>query len=238
MKVNEFKIISAMIYFSISMSIVFILLDYSLLESLVKAFIFPIYLYVYLKSGDEKNNYFICFLLGFSLTGIHAVINELDSGNYSCVGSIPIALAYLCLLFFFFEKLRFRHLMRHFGVYLVVLFIFNVYSIYALNQMMMVDELLKESFWEFLFECGYNVFMVLALSLSLLNYLYNDTRQNLLLFLAIACIVFSEMVQVVYIFSNVEVLKAPYLLLLNIGIYFIYQYILSKANHNDVTLRS
>ncbi len=233
MKVDEIKIIRAIIYLLISMLTICILLDYSLLANIAKAFIFPVYLYVYLRRHTEKNKYFICFLLGFSLTGIHAVINELDSGVYSCIGSFPIVVAYLSLLFFLVGKLRFRHLVKHFGAYLLVLSIFNVYVIFTLNQMMMEDGYLQSS-WEFIFECVYNISVVLVLSLSLLNYLYDDTKKNLLLFLAITCIAFSEMVQVVYIFSDVRTLKAPYLLLLTIGIYFIYPYMKSKVDNDDM----
>lgn len=228
MKVDELKLMRVIIYFSISMFTICVLLDYSLLANIAKAFIFPVYLYAYLRRSSQKNKYFIFFLLGFSLTGIHAVINQLDSGIYSCIGSIPIVMAYFFLLIFLMERLRIKHLIRHFGGYLAILAIFNVYVVFTLNQMMIEDEYLQDTSWEFVFECVYNLFVVLVLSLSLLNYLYDDTKKNLLLFLAIACIAFSEMVQIVYIFSDAKILKIPYSLLLVTGIYFIYTYIESK----------
>ena len=95
--------------------------------------------------------------------------------------------------------------------------------------MVLEDESLKVNTLEFLFEGLYNFCILLVLSFSLLYYLYHDSRRGFLLFLASACIVFSEMVQVAYIFIAADyVLNVIYSLLLIVGFYFIYMHIESK----------
>ncbi|WP_148256150.1 hypothetical protein [Lacinutrix sp. 5H-3-7-4] len=127
--------------------------------------------------------------------------------------------------------MSFTVLFQKFKLHIAVLTIFNGYLIYTLNQMILADNSIEVYTFNFLLECLYNVCVLLILSFSLLNYLYHDTRRGLLLFLASVCIVFSEMIQVAYIFvSSVYILNIAYSLLLIVGFFLVYVYITSKIN--------
>ncbi|WAC02048.1 hypothetical protein N7U66_19975 [Lacinutrix neustonica] len=114
---------------------------------------------------------------------------------------------------------------------ITVLIGFNLYTIFFLNQMILSDSAIEIYTLNFFLECTYNVCILLILSISLLNYLYHDSKRGLLLFLASVCIVFSEMVQVAYIFVSADyLLNVVYALLLVTGFYIVYVYIVSKIN--------
>ena len=84
-------------------------------------------------------------------------------------------------------------------------------------------------------EVFYNLLILLILSKSLLYYLYTETKQALLLFLACVCIVFSEMIQVAYFFITEEIfLKIGYIVLMAIGFGFIYFYTLLEIKSKSL----
>ena len=98
--------------------------------------------------------------------------------------------------------------------------------------MILEDPKVETSSLEFVTNVIYNVFIQLVLSLALIHYLYHQTKQSLLLFLASVCIVFSEMVQVAYLFiSSEQILEIIYSMLMGLGFYFLYVYI--KIRHFD-----
>ena len=73
------------------------------------------------------------------------------------------------------------------------------------------------------------------LSTSLMYYLHNLNKQSLLLFLACVCIVFSEMIQVAYVFITAEIfLKMIYSLLMAIGFGLIYYYTLIDVKRRQL----
>ncbi len=231
MIVDRFKLIKGAVIFLAALFVISVLLGYTLISSISKAFVFPIFLYLYLTEPGVKSKSFIGFLLVFSLSGIYAVILSMCSIFYSYLTSMPYIMAYLCLLVYIIKEFNFRQLVKRFKYYLLVLLVFNGYVIFTLNQMILEDDSLKVNTLEFVIEGVYNLCILLVLSFSLLNYLYHDSRTGFLLFLASVCIVFSEMVQVAYIFISADyILNVIYSLLLIIGFYFIYLYIESKTD--------
>lgn len=93
--------------------------------------------------------------------------------------------------------------------------------------MILQDETLEVNTIIFYVEVMYNVLILLMLSTSLMYYLHNLNKQSLLLFLACVCIVFSEMIQVAYVFITAEIfLKIIYSILMAIGFGLIYYYTL------------
>ena len=233
MIVDRFKLIKGAVIFLAALFVISVLLGYTLVSSISKALVFPVFLYLYLTEPGIKSKSFIGFLLVFSLSGIYAVVMAMCSILYSYLTSMPYIIAYICLLVYMIKAFSFRQLVKRFKYYLLVLLVFNAYVIFTLNQMILEDESLKINTLEFFVEGVYNLCVLLVLSFSLLNYLYHDTRTGFLLFLASVCIVFSEMVQVAYIFISADyILNVTYSLLLIIGFYFIYLYIESKTNNH------
>ncbi len=229
MNVDRFKIVRVAILCLAALFIVGVVLGNTLISSIAKAFIFPIYLYLYLVESERKSKSFTGFLFIFSVAGLYAVVVAFRSNIYSHIGSLPYIAAYMCLLIYMIRSMNFKTLIKRFKYYLIVLMLFSGYIIFTLNSMVLEDESLKVNTLEFVFEGLYNFCILLVLSFSLLYYLYHDSRRGFLLFLASACIVFSEMVQVAYIFIAADyVLNVIYSLLLIVGFYFIYMHIESK----------
>ena len=73
----------------------------------------------------------------------------------------------------------------------------NVYLLYVLHNIIKPN-LTSES--DFYMEFLYNVVMITLLSFALLNYFYRDNKKSLYLFLGALCIVFSEVMDIAYIF--------------------------------------
>jgi len=237
MKVDRFKLIKRAVLFLAILFVISVLFGFTLMSTITKAFIFPIFLYLYLSESEVKSKSFIGFLTIFSIAGIYAVIVALNATFYSHLGSIPYVVAYICLLIYIIKGFDFKELFKRFKYYLLVLVAFNIYVIFILNQMILEDESLKVNTLEFMFEGMYNLCVLLVLSFSLLNYLYHDSKTSFLLFVASVCIVFSEMVQVAYIFISADyILNVAYSTLLIIGFYFVYMYIETKINNNNYSL--
>lgn len=228
MKVDRFMLIRGIAYLSIVVYVVFALFDLWFVYVFPQALIFPLLLYCYLEKFDAVSKCFIGFLLGFAMSGIDGVMEVLFEEEVfnPYVADSFFLFAYFCLLVFFLKKLDLLDLIRRFWTYMIILLVFDVYIVFNFNLMMSECEWFLEDSLGLMFEYTYNVFIILVLSFSLLNYLYNDTKRGLFLFLAVASIAFSEMIQVVVLFSaqNIDALVRPYLLLLGVGYYFLYKY--------------
>lgn len=195
-------------------------------------FVFPLFAYLYYGLTKEHNHFFGFFLIGFSIVEMLKIVfngNELI-GVYGA--NYLIIATYLSLIIFLVKDLEIKKIFKDFKLPMIVLVVFNVYIIYALNEMILEDPKVETSSLEFVTNVIYNVFIQLVLSLALIHYLYHQTKQSLLLFLASVCIVFSEMVQVAYLFiSSEQILEIIYSMLMGLGFYFLYVYI--KIRHFD-----
>ncbi|WP_272022914.1 hypothetical protein [Olleya namhaensis] len=195
-------------------------------------FVFPLFAYLYYGLTKEHNHFFGFFLIGFSIVEMLKIVfsgNELI-GVYGA--NYLIIATYLSLIIFLVKDLDIKKIFKDFKLPMIVLVVFNAYIIYALNEMILEDPKVETSSLEFVTNVIYNVFIQLVLSLALIHYLYHQTKQSLLLFLASVCIVFSEMVQVAYLFiSSEQILEIIYSMLMGLGFYFLYVYI--KIRHFD-----
>jgi low temperature requirement protein LtrA len=80
-----------------------------------------------------------------------------------------------------------------------VLLALNIWLVYVL-QSIVLSELNRKS--EYYLELTYNIVMLILLSGSLLNYFYRDNQKSLYLFLGALCIVFSEVIDVAYMYIS------------------------------------
>jgi len=191
--------------------------------------IFPLVSFLYYALVKNRNHFFGFFLIGFSLVEILNFVmysNGFDPKlSYYCSNVLAI-LSYASLVIYLVKDINFKQLVKEFKLYLVTLIIFNSYVIYVLNQMILQDETVVINSLSFAIEVTYNILVLLILSISLLHFLYHQTKKELLVFLASVCIVFSEMIQVAYLFISSELLlEVVYTLLICVGVYFFYEYI-------------
>ncbi|WP_292948551.1 hypothetical protein [Olleya sp. UBA1516] len=191
--------------------------------------VFPFFAYLYYSQTKQTNHYFGFFLIGFSLVEILKIVFYGNDTMAYYVANYLVIATYTSLIIFLVKDFNIKLLLKEFKLHIIVLLIFNAYIIYVLNQMIMQDAKLAVYSLDFIIEVTYNVLILLVLSLSLIHYLYHETKQGLLLFLASVCIVFSEMVQVAYLFiSSAYLLQMVYTALIGVGFYFLYVYIKIK----------
>ena len=229
MKLTKFNVVSMCLVILVLFVMTGRIFDMPVMSDYSWIFVFPLFAYLYYGLTKEHNHFFGFFLIGFSIVEILKIVfagNELI-GVYTA--NYLIIATYLSLIIFLVKDLKVEKIIKEFKLPMIVLVVFNAYIIYALNEMILEDPRVETNSLEFVVNVVYNVFIQLVLSLALIHYLYHQTKQSLLLFLASVCIVFSEMVQVAYLFiSSEQVLEIIYSLLMGLGFYFLYVYIKIK----------
>lgn len=231
MIVNRLQFVTGVIVLLACLFITGVLFGIEALSNYSRAFIFPFFVCLYFLDSDKKNNFFAAFLIAFSTAELIKVFWDFDYSLFSKVSNIAYIIAYLSLIIYIIQGFNLKRLIGKFKIHISILLLFNGYIIFVLNQMILADKTIEVFTFNFLIECLYNVCILLLLSFSLVNYLYHDSKKDLLLFLASVCIVFSEMVQVAYIFMSEQyILNVIYSVLMATGFYFMYIYMVSKMN--------
>ncbi|WP_044398691.1 hypothetical protein [Lacinutrix sp. Hel_I_90] len=231
MKTNKLKIVSAIIAVLCCIFLYGVLFGKDTLSNYSRAFILPFFVYLYFLESETKSRYFAGFLIAWSIGELAKIFGSFDYALFSKVSNMAYIFGYINLIIYMLRSMKITVLLEKFKTPMVVLVGFVLYTIFFLNQMILADSAIEVYTFNFLLECTYNVCILLILSISLLNYLYHDSKRGLLLFLASVCIVFSEMVQVAYIFVAADyLLNVVYALLLVTGFYVVYVYIVSKIN--------
>ncbi|MGB6267932.1 MAG: hypothetical protein WBF67_02900 [Olleya sp.] len=226
MKFNNFNIVTILLCILVILTLIGRLLNFQELFNYSWALIFPVFTYLYYSQKQQINHFFGFFLIGFSIAEflkLDFIISRVF--NYYLSNGFVVA-GYISLLIFLIKDFNLKKLIKRLKLQLIVLIAFNAYLIFVLNQMILQDKDIILYTFDFALEVIYNLQILLLLSSSLLHYLYHETKKSLLLFFASVCIVFSEMVQVAYLFiSSEQLLQIAYTLLMGIGFYFLYIYI-------------
>lgn len=160
---------------------------------------------LYVLFVNNKNRWFLLFLLCYSisdLTGlfVSTVVHDGSPLLYDLeyyIGNSLYILAYIFLSIQICKSLCFKYVLKHFKVHLLVLCILNTYLIYVLQVLVKPSVVLD---FQYYLEFIYNSVTFILLSVALLNYFYRDNQKSLYLFLGTLCIVFSEMIDIAYIY--------------------------------------
>ncbi len=193
-----------------------------------RALIVPNITVLYFIRYRPKLCCFAMFLVLFSLAELISVTDLIPyvSKNlpyavfyYTCNGLY--VLAYLCLVFDIVKSLNLKRVVKNFFVHLLVLGFLNGYLLYVLFNI--INPYLV-NIGERIIELLYTIAILLVLSASLINFLYKDTRKSLLLFLGSLCIVFSEVIQIAYLYiSKKDLLDVFYTTLLVLAFFLFYR---------------
>jgi hypothetical protein len=106
-------------------------------------------------------------------------------------------------------------------MHLIVLSALNVYLLYVLHAIINPN-LVQEN--DYYLEFIYNIVVLLLLSIALLNYFYKDNKKSLYLFLGALCLVFSEVMDIAYIYVDQRCFLNFLATTLALGgFYFLYQ---------------
>ena len=167
--------------------------------------IIPLITLIYILYVEKKDIYFLLFLLFYTVGDLFSLIIDFVpyEDNYTImkfqyyVGNLMYIIAYVFLFIKIIKSLSLMHVIKNFKIHLIVLTILNVYLIYVLQVIVKPN---IEMDIDYYFELVYNVITLLLLSISLLNYFYRDNQKSLYLFLGVLCLVFSEVIDVAFIY--------------------------------------
>ena len=184
--------------------------------------IIPLITLIYILSSKKKNIFLLLFLLCYSISDLMGLFNSFIPNKIDYyLGNSLYILAY----FFLFVKIALSmdwfHVLRNFKIHLIVLTALNVYLVYVL-QVIVGPYVGMQG--QYFVELVYNTMMLLVLSGALLNYFYRDNKKGLYLFIGSLCIVFSEVIEVAYIYISQKSLLGFLSTTLALGaFYFFYQ---------------
>lgn len=194
----------------------------------INCLIAPLITISYLCFIKQKNTFFLLFLLLHSTAGFFGIILVnlsskstvfLDIEYY--IGNSLYILAYVFLILKIVKSLDFSFIVKSFKTHVAVLAILNIYLLYVLQSLIYPNLVYKNDFY---LECAYNIVILLVLSLSLLNYFHKDNKKALYLFTGSLLLVFSEVMDVAFIYAVDRLfIKILSLKFSFVGFYFIYE---------------
>ena len=196
----------------------------------VKAVLMLFFLYLCIQCKNKKKSvYLILFLWAFALANVLVALQYLKFTRWAYyVYTVVNILGYAFLIVYILKMFNFKKLLVNFYPYILVLSGLNIYILYTLNSMLEVDKVKNVTFLAVVLESVYNVAVLTILTLSLLNYIYNEySKQALYLLLTCLGISFSDIVQLFYLYTDAytEIFLAHSVLEL-IAYFFLFKYIL------------
>ncbi|WP_298498501.1 hypothetical protein [uncultured Algibacter sp.] len=170
-----------------------------------QSLIVPVITVFYSLFIKPKSKLFWLFLISYTLSDILGIIivNLPNYGSeflydieYYVCNSLYI-LAYMFLVFKIGMSINYKHVLKHLKMHVLVLTILNIYLLYVIHAIINPNLILESDYY---LELTYNVVVLTLLSIALLNYFYRDNKKALYLFLGALCIVFSEVMDIAYIY--------------------------------------
>ncbi len=188
-------------------------LKHEVSASVVAATMFILLTYLYHITTFDKRRYFLLFLIAFSLgkileayTYVFVDVNsEPDYGYYISNGLYM--LSYTFLIIQCISSMNMKVVLSKFFVTIAILIVLGVFCVTLITET--TQSIFN--FSEYLLEFVYNAIIMILLSLSLINYMYRDSKKAILFFIASMFIFFSEMIQMAYYYiAELEFLAAIY----------------------------
>lgn len=188
----------------------------------ISVLIIPLITLLYFIAIEKKTLFFSLFLICYSIPELMLFIkDEMVYETYYYICNTLCVLAYLFLLIEIYKSLSIQVIAKRFKLQITVLTFLSFYMGYVLFKI--ISPYLIVSL-EYFLEITYNILILLVLSVSLLNYFYKDNKKSLFLFLGALCIVFSEVINMAYLYiSNQNALNFMFVSLFVLAFYFLYQ---------------
>lgn len=209
----------------------------------VESFIIPIIALIYLLFFKRKNKYFLSFLILYAIADLLFLVIgflpfkeslALYNLDYYIGNSIYI-IAYIFLFIKIVKSVCLFHVLKNYKMHLFVLTALNVYLVYVLQVIVKPNVVVNMDYY---FELVYNVVTLLLLTVALLNYFYRDNQKALFLFLGVLCLVFSEVIDIAFIYiSQRSILSIMATTLSLIAFFFLLQQskLLNKSRREEET---
>lgn len=170
----------------------------------LSALIVPLIVLLYFVSAKNKTFFFSVFLLIYASTDLLFYVKSLIHYDvYYYLGNSLGVLSYLFLLITIFKFIDLKEIFKKLKLQAIVLMVLSLYVGYVLFEIVAPK---MEITADYFLETAYNVILLLVLSFSLLNYLYNDNLKSLFLFFGALCIFLCEVINVAYWYIANELL--------------------------------
>lgn len=204
--------------------ILFVVFEFTGNEVLAKkldAFILPIITLGYLFLVKNRALFFTLFVVFYTASDLLALSDNYVSKEIDYyLGNILYIIAYIFLLIEICKTLSFSHVFKNYKIHLVVLLALSIYVVYVLQVIMNPHAKVSNKYY---LELIYNITILILLSVSLLNFFYNDNKKALYLFIGVLCIVFSEVIWVAYLYiTEKSLLNVISKTLMLLAFYFFY----------------
>lgn len=193
--------------------------------SAFRAILFPLFFLIYFLNSNFISKFFTLFLLLFGLAELSYLINYINPAVAYYSGIVFYVIAYSMLFFHLLFRITIKIIKERYIVQIIALMAFSVYLLLALDTFFIKEYEGQMNIIARVIENIYNLLLLLVLIFSLIYFLSNQTLKTLMLFVACACLVFSELIQIsVYLTEDNEPLTLVYSLMLIFSFYFFYLY--------------
>lgn len=211
------------------------LFSFELTHNFIRLIIFPLLLFFYLREKINVNKFFLCFLILFGLAEVFVFYNTLaiEYKEFYIIPNASFILGYLFLIALIVSNLNLKQLLKRFPIQILVLSALGIYLIFEFNSMVLIIEGSHLSIIDYSINILYNVLIVVVLSLSLLNYLYHDSKLDVKLLVACCALIFSEFFQTVLFNKDIpkflyKIIDNTYIVILSISYFAFFIYIKSN----------
>ncbi len=236
MKVTRAYILLAIIILLTILFIVGQMLQYDAVSNAARSLILPFATTLYFIKVRDRSFYFSSFLILFSLSELMGLWIDVIPNIYMFyIGNSLYILAYILLIIEVLGYIKrspdYKNFFIKYALHIAILTMFAIYLVVLLAE---IERPHMDNF-EYALSMVYNSVIMSLLTISLLNFICNDTKRAFILFLATMCIVFSEIVQVAYFYlSDTYTLGLVYSLLLVVAFYLFYRqgFLKQEANRN------
>ncbi|WP_034040289.1 hypothetical protein [Wocania ichthyoenteri] len=216
------KVLIGLIVFAYILFVVFQFSGDEVMASSFSSITFPLIGLLYFVSVKPKTVFFSLFLIFYALSELlFFAIDFIPYLYFYYIGNILSMLSYAFLLFEICKSVCGFHVLKNYKIHVLVLTGLNIYIAYILQEAISPYLELTN---EYIIEITYNVTMLLLLSVSLLNYFYKGNKKSLFYFFGALCIVFSEVINVAYLYvAHQNALNFISVSLFLLAFYFLYQ---------------
>ena len=226
---NSRKVLSVFVVASSVLFIVLQTLGQEYHAFVVKALAMVILLILYTVSVGEKNVFFLLFIITYTVADIYNVLTYnifpakgVTIDVHYLVGNSLYILSYIFLILKVSALIDFKGIFVKFPYQLTLLFALDIFVVWVLTDLV---RLTLGANYAYIIELLYNLTIMILVSLSLINYMQNDTKKAMNLLLGCICIMFSEVIQIAYYYvsSLNNTLSIVYSVLLVLAFFFFFK---------------
>lgn len=168
----------------------------------IKALTLVLLALLYFITVKPKHILFALFLLLFTTAEVYNYLtydllppDEEALDMYYLIGNAFFILSYIFLIGRILSLMDFKKAVTQFPVQIILLSILGIFVTYMITDLSISGLPMDYTYFVELF---YNAIIMILVSLSLINYMYKDTKKSMNLLIGCIFIVFSEVIQIAY----------------------------------------